>query len=192
MSEPAFSAGVKPGGLTSETEIKILLCYLLAKAELPLSQAQLETALAGQELVNCFELANALHALVVQGHLLQEGTLYTITKSGTDLADMLSVDLPLTVKETALSAMLRLQAYSKKARHNQAEIKEAENGYLLICRIVDEEQKPPIFTMTFHFPDFPTAELAKKCFVENGDNIYLLVAAGLTGQKELAKDYLEK
>lgn len=56
MAGNAFTAGVKPGGLTTSTEIRILLCYLIQHAGTPLSQGELETALLGEELVNYFEL----------------------------------------------------------------------------------------------------------------------------------------
>ena len=54
MAGNAFTAGVKPGGLTTSTEIRILLCYLIQHAGTPLSQGELETALLGEELVNYF------------------------------------------------------------------------------------------------------------------------------------------
>lgn len=190
MSGAAFSAGVKPGGLTSETEIKILLCYLLANISRPLSQNQLETALAGDELVNCFELANALQALCEQGHIIKKAGCYRITPSGKNLSDMLSADVPVSVRETALAAVLRLQRLSEKAMHNQAEIKNVDNGYLLTCRIVDEAG-PPIFQMDIYLPDLSSAQLAQSCFAENGDAVYLLALAGLTGQKHLADAYLQ-
>lgn len=190
MSGAAFSAGVKPGGLTSETEIKILLCYLLANAGRSLSQSQLETALAGEELVNCFELASALHSLSEQGHILQHEGFYAITPSGANLSDMLATNVPVSVREAALSAILRLQRFSQKSLHNQAEITAVDNGYLLACRIVDEAG-PPVFQMDIYLPDLSSAQLAQSCFVENGDTVYLLTLAGLTGQKQLAAAYLQ-
>ena len=38
MAGNAFTAGVKPGGLTTSTEIRILLCYLIQHAGTPLSR----------------------------------------------------------------------------------------------------------------------------------------------------------
>ena len=42
MTHNAFTAGVRPGGLTTSTEIRILLCYLIKNATVPLSQSELE------------------------------------------------------------------------------------------------------------------------------------------------------
>ena len=46
----AFSAGVRFGGLTDRTEIKILLCYLLSNAKQPLTSQQIIDTVVGQEL----------------------------------------------------------------------------------------------------------------------------------------------
>ena len=47
----AFTAGVRPGGLTSSTEIRLLLCYLVQHSG-PITREQLETALLDAQLVN--------------------------------------------------------------------------------------------------------------------------------------------
>ena len=38
----AFTAGVRPGGLTSSTEIRLLLCYLVKNAG-PITRQEIET-----------------------------------------------------------------------------------------------------------------------------------------------------
>ena len=86
MAGNAFTAGVKPGGLTTSTEIRILLCYLIQHAGTPLSQGELETALLGEELVNYFELASNLSDLLEQGFVREENGRYTILPAGADIA----------------------------------------------------------------------------------------------------------
>ena len=49
----AFTAGVKPGGLTDDTQIRILLCYLIKTAG-PLTRDTLQGALLQVQLVNYF------------------------------------------------------------------------------------------------------------------------------------------
>ena len=45
----AFTAGVKPGGLTDDTQIRILLCYLIKTAG-PLTRDTLQGALLQEQL----------------------------------------------------------------------------------------------------------------------------------------------
>ena len=96
MAGNAFTAGVKPGGLTTSTEIRILLCYLIQHAGTPLSQGELETALLGEELVNYFELASNLSDLLEQGFVREENGRYTILPAGADIAEALADDVPRT------------------------------------------------------------------------------------------------
>lgn len=90
MAGNAFTAGVKPGGLTTSTEIRILLCYLIQHAGTPLSQGELETALLGEELVNYFELASNLSDLLEQGFVREENGRYTILPAGADTLKQLA------------------------------------------------------------------------------------------------------
>ena len=46
----AFTAGVRPGGLTNSTEIRLLLCYLVKNAG-PITRTEIENALMEEALV---------------------------------------------------------------------------------------------------------------------------------------------
>lgn len=66
MASNAFTSGVKPGGLTSSSEVRMLLCYLI-KTAAPLTRQEIEQALLSEQLVNYFELASNLSDLEAQG-----------------------------------------------------------------------------------------------------------------------------
>ncbi|MBQ5325330.1 MAG: DUF4364 family protein, partial [Oscillospiraceae bacterium] len=100
----AFSAGVRFGGLTDRTEIKILLCYLLTNASSPLTSQQIIDTIVGQELVNYFELQEALGLLVEQGLIVDDNDSYTITDEGKEISRELEKSLPFSVKERAYKA----------------------------------------------------------------------------------------
>ena len=55
----AFTAGVRPGGLTDDTQIRMLLCYLVKVAG-PVKRETMQGALLQEQLVNYFESADAL------------------------------------------------------------------------------------------------------------------------------------
>ena len=69
MAGNAFTFGVKPGGLTENTEVRILLCYLIKTVApmAPLTRAEIEQALLGEQLVNYFELSAGLADLEENG-----------------------------------------------------------------------------------------------------------------------------
>ena len=61
----AFTAGVRPGGLTSSTEIRLLLCYLVKNAG-PIARQEIENALMEEALVNYFEIGSCLDDITKQ------------------------------------------------------------------------------------------------------------------------------
>ena len=77
MAGSAFTFGVKPGGLTENTEVRILLCYLIKTVApmAPLTRAEIEQALLGEQLVNYFELSAGLADL-------EENGLATVDEAG--------------------------------------------------------------------------------------------------------------
>ena len=78
----AFTAGVKPGGLNTSTEIRILLCYLIKSAG-PLTRDAMQGAVLEEQLVNYFEFVDALNELEEQGLAsipLEEGLAFGLGK----------------------------------------------------------------------------------------------------------------
>ena len=192
MAGNAFTAGVKPGGLTTSTEIRILLCYLIQHAGTPLSQGELETALLGEELVNYFELASNLSDLLEQGFVREENGRYTILPAGADIAEALADDVPRSVRDAAVRATLAAQQFARKEAQHHAQITPAASGtgYNVQCSIRDMESD--VFSFSLYVPDKLTAKLARAQFIENGDGIYKLMLAALTSNDALVAELLEK
>ena len=81
----AFTAGVRPGGLTNSTEIRLLLCYLVKNAG-PITRAEIENALMEEALVNYFEIGSCLDDIAKQQLVVVDGDRYTITDKGRKVA----------------------------------------------------------------------------------------------------------
>lgn len=191
MANDAFTAGVKPGGLISVSEIRILLCYLIQNAPSPLSRAEIEQALLGEALVNYFELSNALATLSKDGLVeFDDDARYVLTQNGAVVADALMDDVPLTVRETALRASIQAQRFARKQAQHPVTINSYKNGYLLKGGIDDAGDT--LLSLSLYLPSLASAELVKKNFIEHGSNIYLLVLAGVTGNKELLRRALSQ
>ena len=77
----AFTAGVRPGGLTCSTEIRLLLCYLVKNAG-PITRQEIENALMEEALVNYFEIGSCLDDITKQALVTLTGDSYTITDKG--------------------------------------------------------------------------------------------------------------
>ena len=174
----AFTAGVKPGGLTDNTPIRILLCYLVKTAG-PLTRDTLQGALLQEQLVNYFEFADALadveRQLLVS---LDEDERYSITDKGSTVADTLAFDLPRTVRESAIRAVMQIQSWKHKAAMNRARIEEEDGEYVVWCAIGD--MGSDVFRLQLAMPDKLTAETIRNNFTAHGSEIYSKVMDMLT------------
>ena len=174
----AFTAGVKPGGLTDDTQIRILLCYLVKTAG-PLTRDTLQGALLQEQLVNYFEFADAL-ADVEKQHLvaIDEESQYSITKKGSTVADTLALDLPRTVRESAIRAVMQIQSWRHKAAMNRARVEEEDGEYTVWCATGDLGSD--VFRLQLAMPDKLTAETIKNNFTAHGSEIYSKIMDMLT------------
>ena len=102
----AFTAGVRPGGLTSSNEIRLLLCYLVKNAG-PIARQEIENALMEEALVNYFEIGSCLDDITRQQLVTVQDNVYSITDKGRKVAQELAYDLPRSVRERAVAAVLR-------------------------------------------------------------------------------------
>ena len=174
----AFTAGVRPGGLTSSTEIRLLLCYLVQHSG-PVTQRQLETALTDAQLVNYFEIGSCLDDIRRQGLVERTGDEYAITPKGRRVARELTHDLPLSVRERAVAAVVKAQLWTRKQAEYSALIPEHADGHCTVrCMINRLDER--LFCLELGMPDRLTAELVKKQFILKGNEIYQLLINKLT------------
>ncbi|MBC5582095.1 DUF4364 family protein [Anaerofilum sp. BX8] len=189
MSNRAFTGGVRPGGLTTSTEIRILLCYLLKSIGTPLTRQEIENALLGEELVNYFELSDALDKLCALGHLKLEDGAYQVTASGSDLADTLEGEVPRSVRESAVNAVLTAQQYKRKQAQHKAEVTRTTDGWQVRCTIEDLGEQ--VFSFELYLPDELTANAVKEKFIADGDTVFRCMLGLLTDNRQLLSDLLK-
>lgn len=179
----AFTAGVRPGGLTDDTQIRMLLCYLVKVAG-PVKRETMQGALLQEQLVNYFEFADALAEVEKQQLVtVDEDGRYTITRRGTTVADTLAYDLPRTVRERAVAAVLRCQTWARKEAKYSAHITEKADGHCTVrCTVKGLDSE--LFCLELGAPDRLSAELVKKQFILKGNEIYQLLINKLTEEEK--------
>ncbi len=191
MESNAFTGGVEPGGLWNQNDIRILLCYILSSVNGPLSGESISQIVQGKALANYFEVGDALAALLAQGNVVQnEEGLYTVTPAGREIADSLDATLPLSVRDKALEAALRLMADSKARRENRVELTETENGFRVTCHISGGALD--LMSISLYAPDKSQAKLMEQNFYQNPEGVYKLLLSALTGDTEYARSYFEE
>ena len=186
----AFSAGVRFGGLTDRTEIKILICYLLTEAKQPLTEQQIVDAVIGQQLVNYFELLDALSHLAEQKLIYEIDGMYSITEDGKEISRQLEKVLPFSVRERAYKAVIEVLQYDALKKQNKTKITPVEGGgFNLNCTIEDENFV--LFSCDMFMPNEKSAQLAQESFIRHGQDIFKCVLGITTDNPAMYKDFLK-
>ena len=112
----AFTAGVRPGGLTSSTEIRLLLCYLVKNAG-PIARQEIENAPDGRSAGQLLSRSAPVW-MISPGSSSSpcKGNVYSITDKGRKVAQELATTCPRSVRERAVAAVLRCQTWARKRK----------------------------------------------------------------------------
>lgn len=185
----AFTAGVRFGGLNDRTEIKILICYLLHAVKVPLCHQILTETIIGQELVNYFELQDALTHLLEQSIIEDKDDSYFITAAGIEISKELEKSLPFSVKERAYKAAIELLQYEALKKQNKTSIVPIKSGgFNLNCTIADKDLV--LFAFDVLMPDEKSAKFAEERFVKYGQDIFKCVLGITTDNPAIYADFL--
>lgn len=189
MDNQALTAGVQLGGLTDRTEIKILLCYLMAELKQPITQNQLIECVCGQELVNYFEMQSALQHLLDQKLIKEDETGFSILPEGAEIAHQLEDIVSPTVRRYAYNMAVNLLQYEALKKQNKIEITQKDGGYNLHCSIEDRDFC--IFSMDIMMPDEKSAQHAGQQFILKGQDIFKVMLGITTDTPGMYKEFLE-
>lgn len=191
MDFDAFEAGVAPGGLRTKSDIRVLLCYLLASTGAPLKPCDLFGIMQENSLANYFEVTEALSELQQKGCITPSDEYpgcVTVSDAGREIARQLDGTLPVSVREKAIDSALNLLAKAKREEENKVEIQKNEKGYFVTCHISDNDMDLMVFTL--YAPDLYQARLIKRTFHRNPGYVYRMMLATVTGNRDLAENIL--
>lgn len=192
MGFDAFTAGVKPGGLRSKSDIKLLICYLISSIKEGLSKEDIIKVLQENAFANYFESSSAFSELLENRNIISvdNSDKYIVTESGKLIATQLETSIPASIREQTVSSALNLMAKLKLERENVVECKETKFGYKVKCHISGGEED--LMSFSLQVPDTLQAELIEKNFYQNPALIYRSILAVVTRNKDFAKEVLEE
>ena len=175
----AFIQGIKPGGLRSKNEIKLLVCYVICKIDSGISKKQLNEILVGEELANYFEANEALAEVVKTGNIRIEyeddDEILFPTDLGKANTAQLENDLPYSVREAALNAAIEMKTILKREQENKIEITPHGDGYDVTISIMDNEDK--LLSVTLYVADSTQADYVKEKFLQDPVKMYSTIVA---------------
>ena len=188
----AFDAGIVPGGLRTRSNVRLLICYILDSLKKPIKKDMVITSIQKNGIANYFETIDAFVDLLNKDNITladKDQDTYTVTKSGKLIASSLGEDLPLTVRERALSSVCELLAQERSESENTAEIIKQKNGYIVDCHIKGGDTD--LLSFQLYVPDSKQARLVKRNFQTNPEIIYKTMIAVITNNADFAQQTLE-
>ena len=93
-------------------------------------------------------------------------------------ADTLAYDLPRTVRESAIRAVMQIRSWRHRAASNRAVVQEKDGQFSVVCSIAD--MGSDVFRMELAMPDKLTAEMIKNNFIAHGSDIFPKLLNALT------------
>ena len=189
MEHQAFTEGVRPGSVTTSHEIIILICYILASVDRPVTFEQLNLALQKQQLVNYFEFASAMESLQKTGHIRTErdetggGTeRFVLTELGRETAETFESTLPAAVKERGVRALDNILRLFRRQQEYRVDIAKKEDGFVVTLTIPDLGSD--LLSLSIFMPTEKECEAIRRRFLNDPMLVYKGVFALLTGDME--------
>ena len=183
MEQQAFSEGIAPGGLREQTEIKLLVCYLLKSLDRPLSRAQINEILQEYPIANYFEVNQAMSDLIKSGNLISElngedETMHLSPRARFDVA-AIENSLPRSIREKAVRAAWVVLTRERIRRESKVEVTPDENGgYHVTFTVVDVDTE--LMKLTIYVAEADQIETVKRNFFDHAVELYSDIIASLT------------
>ena len=183
MEQQSFSEGIAPGGLREQTEIKLLVCYLLKSLDRPLSRAQINEILQEYPIANYFEVNQAMSDLVKSGNLIceLEGEEEMMSLSARARFDVAAIEnsLPRAIREKAVRAAWAVLSRERIRRESKVEVAELETGGFHVTFTV-YDVGTELMKLTVYVAERDQIERVKRNFFDHAVELYSDIIASLT------------
>ena len=183
MEQQSFSEGIAPGGLREQTEIKLLVCYLLKSLDRPLSRAQINEILQEYPIANYFEVNQAMSDLVKSGNLIceLEGEEEMMSLSARARFDVAAIEnsLPRAIREKAVRAAWAVLSRERIRRESKVEVAELEQGGFHVTFTVFDVGIE-LMKLTVYVAERDQIERVKRNFFDHAVELYSDIIASLT------------
>lgn len=150
--------------LNSAHDVKVLLCYLLEKLDMPVEEEQLYEIIVNSEIVNYFLYTEALDSLIKNNSVSREvrdGKNYIVLEEkGRSGADYFNETIPHYFRKKILKEALYYFARIRHENEAETDIVRTKNGFEVNCRIKDVEFD--LMKLSLYAPDEDQAKLIRE------------------------------
>lgn len=129
------------GFIQGKLEIKLLILYILARAEEPLDMDTLTDVAMCDNGVSYFDFTSALAELVESLHVERRGNLFVITDQGRKNGGIMEDQLPYSVRMRCDVKLAEINERFQEAKRVQTDMVQLENGSWQVCLSFDSEEE---------------------------------------------------
>ncbi len=194
MDFEAFTAGLEPGGLRNTRDIGILICYMLTRIDKPFSSEELVQIIHLNGMANFFDTTAAVAELIKCNNIKKindESDLIEVTDNGKLISQQLSSELSLSVRQKAVSAIMKIIERKQIEKENPVIISKDENGgFNVNIRITDGMRD--LMSLTIFVPNLTDANAVKDNFYDNPQRLYSIMLAAVTEDKKLLENTIKE
>lgn len=167
----AFTYGIEDGGLRSQSEINMIICYVLTNAGTKLSKKVVCETMTEGGIANYFETTSAVSKLIKNGIILEDENGYLIaTKECQKATEIVEKDLPLSIREKSIKLSTKLAVSELYRKENKAEISEENGSYSVTLHVTDKDKD--YMVLKLNVPTITQAETVKEKFLDDPVKIY--------------------
>jgi hypothetical protein len=187
MNYEVFTAGIESGGLTTDFEIRILICWLFWKLKTPMTFTRLNTLLQQKGLINYFELTRSVSQLIQTGHLStqitakEEEDFLVLSELGRQTAQTFENSLPFSIREKTMNSAENFLMRERYEKENSCDIETIEGGF--IAKFTMTDIGSDLLRMQLFVPTEELCERVKENFLNDPTILYRAVVNALTGEK---------
>lgn len=167
----ALTAGIEPGGLRSKADINTIICYMVAKSKVRLTQNAVCETLVEGAIANYFEIMDAFSRIFRDKIITEDEDGFLVPSARcTDLIEYVEKDLPYTIREKSIKMSAKIAAKEIYTKENKVEIEEAESGFDITLHISDIDYD--FMVIKLNVPSIEEAEIIKDKFLDDPAKIY--------------------
>ena len=157
--------------LKEKEDIKVLICYIFANIDIPLTKDIVIFCLQNAKIANFFDLNDSFSDLLNNEILFSDpkNTIH-ITDKGFLILDSLGESISQNIKDKAINEILGYVKMIKSINENDVEIEKTSSGYLIKCSVSGGSFD--LMNLSVFAPDAESALNIKRNFYKNLEDIY--------------------
>lgn len=161
-----------PENMFESVDLKILICYMLSSICEPIPATETAQLFHYEGIANYFDTQTALFELEKDGYIVaeKEKNMFSVTEKGVSLSATLKDTVSSVLRDRVCNTVLKMLSRYKAERDTDIEITKTDNGYLLTCKVTNNNEI--MFSFQILMPDTLQATILKNKILEDPKYYY--------------------